>query len=461
MAGREYAASLDFDLTYVTISSIKKDDQGQAISIHPGEFKVPRWTSIHIYEDLFGNFMSCEITLNDRDGFFLNRLRTEEIIAIKFKTPDLDGYSFKERTHNFYLYKIEPVVLIDNPPGAIYTIKGISFEYFYNSLRTFSKSYSGKTEKIAKEIYSEFLESKISRVLKKPIRVGRPTKNEMKFTFPYMNPVDAINHLASVSVDESNPEICNYVFFENKDGFNFTSITELIQNPRKLHKFITKKTFEKSISNFSAFFNNTIRISPTRTSDKIIDTLDGVYGEYFSEFDLLYKKFTPYINTNESGKKTFGKRYLENFDKTKHLNKTPLLSKENELFQNPLGRNRVCFTNAALYAEPDENNPTGWRLYDTFEGEYSFQRRSMMQQINSFNVEVAVPGNSEVTVGDIVDLDTTIYRTEDPDKYLSGRYLVTAVCHSMVIGEGYQTVMTLSRDSIKTDDFTDKTEAAL
>ena len=460
MPDREYSASLDFDLSGVVVSSIKKDDIGESINLHPGDFGVPRWSSIHIYEDLFRNFMSCEITLDDRDGFFLNRLRTEEVIVIKFKTPNLDGYSFDERLHSFYLYKIEPVILIDNPPGAIYTLKGVSFEYFYNSLRTFSKSYTGKTEKIAKEIFTEFLDSKVSKATKKKFLSGKPTKNEMKFTFPYMNPVDAINHLASVSVSDENPEICNYVFYENKDGFNFKSITELIETPRRIHKFITKKTFERPASDFAYYFNNTIKVNPIRTSDKIVDTLDGVYGEYFAEFDLLYKPFKPFVN-NKNGKKAFGKRYLENFPKTKHLNNTPLLSESNALFENPLGRNRVCFTNAALYAEPDERTVSGWKLYDTFEGEYSFQRRSMMQQINSFNVELTVPGNSEVTVGDIVELDASIYRTEDPDKYLSGRYLVTAVCHSLVLGSGYQTVMTISRDSITTDEFTDNTEAAI
>ena len=88
----------------------------------------------------------------------------------------------------------------------------------------------------AEEIYREFLEAKSERTVKKKFRVGRPTRHEMKFSFPYVNPVDAINHLASVSIDSTNPDICNYVFYEDKDGFNFKSITELIERPRKVHK---------------------------------------------------------------------------------------------------------------------------------------------------------------------------------------------------------------------------------
>lgn len=456
---REYQKTLDVDIDYITIGSLRKDDVGDTVTIHSDD--ISRWGYVSLKEDLFKNFMSCEIMIVDQDGFFLNRFRTEEVIVIKFKTPPLKGSpDFDTRLHYFYLYKIDPVTIMDKPYGAVYVVHGISFEYFYNSLRTFSKALKGKTEKIASDIYYEFLEAKSQRTIKKTLKVGRPTKHEMKFTFPYVNPVDAINHLASVSIDSKNPDICNYVFFENKDGFNFISITELIETPRKTHNYITNKIMEDPYYEFDKYFYNTMNILPTNTGDKIIDTLDGIHGEYFAEFDLLYKSYKPYT-TRVDGKTTYGKRYLDYFPKTKHLNPKPLLSKENELFKHPLGRNRVCFTNASLYSE--ERNLGGdrkeWRLFDTHEGEYSFQRRSMMQQINGFNIEVTVPGNSSITVGDIFVLDTIIYRTEDKEKYLSGKYLITAVNHHIALGTGYKCVLTLSRDSILSDDFDDNTKA--
>jgi len=81
-----------------------------------------------------------------------------------------------------------------------------------------------------------------------------------------------------------------------------------------------------------------------------------------------------------------------------------------------------------------------------------------MQQINSFTVEMTVPGNTNMTVGDIVDLQTSIYRTKDPDKYLSGKYLVTAVNHMVTVAK-YVTIVTLSRDSMVNMDFDDNTKA--
>jgi len=458
---RKYERSRDYSVESILIGSARTGGSRRANQpVVLQDNGVTRWNGISIYEDLFRNFMTCQISVLDQDGGFLDILRGEEIIAIKFRTPDLPGYKFKTRTHYFYLYKISPVIPIAKTLGAQYVIHGISMEYFYNVLTTFSKAYTGKTEEIAKKIYDEFLESKFNADSKKKFNIGLQTKNDMKFTFPYVNPVDAINHLASVSIRKDNPDVCNYVFFENSDGYNFKSLTELIESPRKQHKYTTTHVMTSSFMNFSEHFNKTIKVEPINTGDKIIDTIDGIHGEYFAEFDILYRTYKPYVNPERGAKKAAGKRYLDYFDKTTHLNDKPLLSEDNQLFEYPLGRNRVCFTNGALYAEEVksnsnlsgviENEGKRWKLYDTYEGEYSFQRRSLMQQMSAFSVQVTVPGNSEITVGDIVDLDTVIYRTSEQDKYLSGKYLVLAVNHQITT-DGYDSIITLGRDSILTD----------
>lgn len=459
---RPYSRPLDYEIDYITIGTLRKDDVGDIVVLHSSKEPPAKWASVSIFEDMFMNFMACEITLFDQNGGFLNVLRTEEVIAIKFRTPDLAGRSFEPRTHYFYLYKIQPVSMLDKVGGAMYTIRGISFEYFYNALRTFSKSYKGKTTEIAEQIYKEFLEAKSQRTMKKSFTVGRPTKHEMKFTFPYVNPVDAINHLASVSVDSVNPNICNYVFFENKDGYNFKSITEMIETPRRVHKYQTSNTMNgKEYTDYEAHFDKTISVIPKKTGDKIIDTLDGVWGEYFADYDMLYKSYKPFFAPvrRGSGGDAWGKRYLDYFPKTKHLNPKALLSNQNEVFKYPLGRNRICFSNKALFSEEKtlENGQKEYQLFQTHEEEYSFQRRSMMQQINGFRVEVTVPGNSDITVGDIFELDTIIYRVEGKDKYLSGRYLVTGVHHVFSLKE-YQTIVTISRDSLVSDDFDEEVD---
>ena len=452
MTTNNYTSSLDYEIDTIQITSVRANTKAEPIVIHDGSKGIVRWAGIAIMEDLFRNFTTCEITLEDTDGFYLNRLRCEEVLLIQFKTPDFPDKKFKKRKHYFYIYKIDPIILNERPARALYTIRGISHEYFYNICRTISKSYVGKTETIAKKIYDEFLEIKGTKELKKKMTVCAETKHEMKFTFPHMNPVDIINHLASVSISMENPNICNYVFYENLDGFNFKSISEMIATPRATHKYITTKIVNGSIFDFRAHFDKTITATPKRTGDKIIDTLDGVYGENFETFDILYKTVIPFCAAEPGSELKWGKIYLDNFKKTNHLNKFPLLSEDNVMIKNPLGRTRVCFTNKALYSEKQtlQDGKIEWKLYETHEEEYSFQRRSMMQQINTFSVELTVPGNSDITVGDIIDYDGSIYNTEEKDRYISGKYLVTAVNH-FITRDGYKSVVIISRDSIISD----------
>lgn len=469
---REYSKPLDYVIDYIGISSTKTDD-AEVLVLHEDSKDIMRWNAINIYEDIFRNFMSCEIAILDQDGGFLDRIRTEEIITIKFRTPGREP-----RTHYFYLYKVNPIIPLDKIMGAQYVIHGISVEFFSNSLRAFSKSYSGKTEDIAGEIYTEFLLQK-GRLVKQLHRGNyndSETKHEMKFSFPYVNPIEAINHLASVSVNNRNPNACNYVFYENRDGFWYTCLEEIFRNPnfssgkatRRTHSYTSSQTLTESYLDFSKYFFNTIRVEPQNTGDKIVDTIDGVYGEYFSEFDLFYKKYTPFVNPNKGDTSYLeveaeGKRYLDYFPKTAHADTglQPLLSKDNGIFHYPLGRNRVCFTNGALYSQAikDRRNPskiTEWKLYDTHEGEYSFQRRSQMQQINLFTVQITVPGNTDITVGDSVNLNASIYRSGS-GQFIGGKYLVIAVTHK-IIPAGYQSVVTLGRDGVRYRDFDTKTE---
>lgn len=78
MASRKYAKSLDIDLQYISISTLRKGDVSEKVVIHDSEKDIQRWNAVSIYEDIFKNFMTCEIVLVDQDGMFLNRFRTEE-----------------------------------------------------------------------------------------------------------------------------------------------------------------------------------------------------------------------------------------------------------------------------------------------------------------------------------------------------------------------------------------------
>ena len=88
-------------------------------------------------------------------------------------------------------------------------------------------------------------------------------------------------------------------------------------------------------------------------------------------------------------------------------------------------------------------------MYQTHEGEYSFSRRSQMQQINLFTVQITVPGNSRISVGDTISLNASIYRSGS-GTFLGGKYLVISVAHK-IVPAGYQSIVTLAKDGVKVE----------
>jgi hypothetical protein len=83
-----------------------------------------------------------------------------------------------------------------------------------------------------------------------------------------------------------------------------------------------------------------------------------------------------------------------------------------------------------------------------------------MQQseINSFTMEISIPGRSDLAVGDIIDVyiyRTTPFRSTDTeeeliDKTFSGRYLISSLCHNLD-REKHTMILTVIKDSLIID----------
>ena len=79
------------------------------------------------------------------------------------------------------------------------------------------------------------------------------------------------------------------------------------------------------------------------------------------------------------------------------------------------------------------------------------KRCSQIQSMNSVDVEITVPGNHLIEVGDIVKFDIPQLKPMDEEgmqlnQYLSGKFLITR-CRQSVRKEGSENVLTLSKDS--------------
>jgi hypothetical protein len=75
-----------------------------------------------------------------------------------------------------------------------------------------------------------------------------------------------------------------------------------------------------------------------------------------------------------------------------------------------------------------------------------------MALANYTRVRISVPGDPGLTVGLTVDLDIISKNnstTREPDAFLSGKYLVTAVRHMVSMNE-YKTILEVTKESTVT-----------
>jgi len=101
-------------------------------------------------------------------------------------------------------------------------------------------------------------------------------------------------------------------------------------------------------------------------------------------------------------------------------------------------------------------HPKATRLWDDVDSDHSEEwkpkRRPHMEQLNSFEVEISIIGDSEIQVGDVVELliptsDVVEGQANIYSGIMSGRYLVTAITHSLGLTD-YSQKLILNKESL-------------
>jgi hypothetical protein len=231
-------ASQAFKYNYVTIQS---GSEGKPIDL-----------SGHIeYIEYFENIMSPTISMNIKmvsTYNFVSQLpiRGGEMVSMEietasgtFKFGSVSNSGIQEGSGELYVYKVES---IDQPSTAMsFMLKLVSAEYFYNETSRCMKRYKSAT--IDTHV-SDILEN----TMKVPLdRIGtiEPTKNSYSFigntkkpfhTIQWLCPKSIVSSQQGVSGEGTDAEAvgtAGFLFYENRDGFNFRSIEGLVSETRE------------------------------------------------------------------------------------------------------------------------------------------------------------------------------------------------------------------------------------
>jgi hypothetical protein len=398
------------------------------------------YEELNIFDSMLVPVMSGNILIKDSVGLSGKLLfdGSESLLVEILKSEKSDIASFKKA---FRIYK-QSVRKNDGLNNETYLLHFVSDEFVFSNQQRINQSFQGTYSKIIEKIIVDYL--KIPRG--ELTGVFEETYGIKKLVIPNLKPLEAIEWCTKRSVD--NKLSPNYMFFQNSVGYNFASLSNLLKKEEILDiKFEPKnQKGENSITEMSS----ARAFEVVAQNDTLKKIKDGVNAGQFIGFD-------PLTRTTSKRQISFGDVYTS----MDHGNKTPNFSVQ----QNRAGvDNQSAFdskkTISSFNLSQNYSNyikkadPNLASTLDNME-DYLFQRKSIISNLMSKRIKVAMPGNFQLTSGFNVNVVAPEFAKKQKgddniDPSLSGKYIILATRH--IIGyEKHETVIEIATTSTEND----------
>ena len=377
---------------------------------------------LNIYEDIFSPVITGDITLGDAaDIMSAYQIHGNEFLCVSIDKPSLN----KPITKIFRIYKVG-----DRDFGTAslqnYTLFFASEELLLSVQTLISKSYKGLR---IDQMVNDLLLNKLKVNSNKMNGIFTQSLGSFDIIIPRMNPLEAIQWLSPRAYAQ-NQNL--FFFYENRDGFNFTSYENLLTLPTYNTYYRNVKITRDVEQNMNSF--NFIRI--IEDFDIIKATRMGSFSSSLAVLDLVNRSFKTY-----------------NFNATQ-VSSNGLLNKNipSNNLQNRLGLTLYTANESLLkYVASGDSDPS-FNPADI--KNWLPQTATRLGQINTFKVVISIPGDILLKVGNVVNLivpkmETQTQSTQN-DSMRSGRYLVASVKH-VFNQDNSTTVIELLSDSVNTD----------
>jgi len=395
----------------------------------------------NIYHDLFDKATLCDVFINDANALVdLFPIVGDETLVIVFRTP-----TFKKRlTYVFRIYKITDREVVEQRSEG-YVLHGISQESIADLRKSVNRSYVDlKGHQIVEGIYNDFLRPTEEEfgVVKKNIGLNlQETLQNHSIVFPGEKPFDAIDYVCYEAFPEVQTQVSespNFIFFQREDGWYFNTIDSLIEADPVEDFFYAPANSEETSKSSKIHDHQKISTMDILSQLDTIDNLKhGLYAHKVETIDPIMKRFTTdtfvysremnEIAHLEKSKKDFGSEFLISQDS--FFNSDADTSKKyytiGHIGENYSSQKELVGSGVT---DPQIRNPR--RMHERLK--YNVASRF---QLSNIEVSITIPGNSDIHVGQIVNLHIPL-ATENADfakklKLLwDKKFLVTALRHT-------------------------------
>lgn len=406
-----------------------------AINSKFGTFDVSAiFEELNIFDSILVPCMSGNILIKDSIGLTKKLLFDgSEFISIDIsKDTEKQGTNL---TKTFRIFKQTNRTNV-NQTAEMYILHFVSEEMIYSAQQKISQGYTGTYSTVAESVLLDYL-----KVPRSKIGVFENTKGVQNVVVPLLSPIDTMNWLIKRSVSENN--LADYVFFENKIGFNFVSLTKLFG----IKELFTINFQPKNIvDNINEEFLGATNYNFSTSFDILENTRSGFYSNRFVGFDIM----TRTLSEVDLGLKN-------HYKSTTHLNKNPnafiSLNREGK-DAGLMPFSKVSLYPFQLYRNYQDyvksNSDSNSKLIDETHT-YIPQRKAIFHNLLQRKMNISLPGNFLISSGFVLDVDVNSIsisenKKSEKDLSISGKYLIVATRH-MIKPDKHETFCEIATDS--------------
>lgn len=404
-------------------------------------------SEVSYFEDILKGVTTGVALVTDSLGL-IDRLSMcgNEYLFFKFKKTKKtdDNYSIEKY---FRVYRVGERMLNNNNGAQTYSLHFCSEELFLSEQTKISKAYDGYQ-------ISQIVEDILSTQMKIPSDklIIQTTKNIYDFIIPNKKPFEAINWLSNYAQSQSTNG-ADFVFFENRDGFNFLSLQKMYSlKPYGKYQYISRN---------AGNFNGTTELGRSMTGIKsysFLDTYDTLYGVNMGAFSNKLLSVDPLARKYRQTEFN----YDTNFTKNKHLNSNHLINISKNRFGKTLSEStdsvlKVMVTNKdhKKLSYVNENTQRIGSVANDIDAETFVPNRTAQLALSQYSrIKLTVSGDPNLTIGQTIEVTLPSMKgvealdTTSVDSYHTGKYLITAVRHIIDTNMRYETVLEIAKESL-------------
>lgn len=390
---------------------------------------------ITIYEDIFSPFMSGNLVMvdsTDLPSYFLNA--GTDILHLKIYTPTIEKRLWIDRF--FHIYKMSDTIDISDR-GQSYIYHFVAIESLRDTAITLSKTYRGNGDEIIRKLVKETLLSS------RNITTAQVSK-AVNYTSNFWSPTRNISYICDHSLaGDGSP---SFMFYEDRSGFQFQPLTTIakadIYQKFEASDYVSDIKLPPQLGdgkvthNLNKDFRTILKVQIDLTFDYEKDRSNGMLSSRMFTFDLTTKKIR---------------------DVTYNMNsETRSLLNPNRFYTSSVADNSYIGPNSSVLVMNQRHNKLYNNSGDVSDFAFRQRRISLLRQYQQHKIEITVFGRTDYSVGMVVFVDINRMKkltremssSQIPNPLLTGKYIVSAVCHRFARSGKHETTLELIRDSI-------------